>query len=239
MSDPISGGDAGVNGALIRIGAMCGIIGSVLFMVANIVHPRSPNIQITVHQIETVARSNIWITDHLLLLLGGVLLLPALLALQRSIPTGPGATWAYLGSVLAVVSTSLWVVLMALDGITSKVVHVAWAGAPEAEKTIALRVAEAMEEIDVGLFSVYIIVFFGLTFSLFGLAVARSDGFPQWLGWVAVVLGIASFIDGTVQAYTGLSVLVTNVLFASFSSLLTVWIFIMGVLMWRKQRPAS
>ena len=238
MSDPISGQDTSINGTLIRIGAMCGIIGAILFMVANIVHPRSPNIQITVNQIETVAQSNIWVTNHLLLLLGGVLLLPALIAIQRSIPTGPGATWAYLGSVLAVVSTSLWVVLMALDGITSKVVHAAWASAPEAEKAIALRVAEAMEEIDVGLFSVYIIVFFGLTFSLFGLAVAKSDSFPQWLGWVAVVLGLASFVDGTVQAYTGLSVLVTNVLFASFSSLLTVWILIMGVLMWRKQGHA-
>jgi len=238
MSNGTNVQDTNVERGLIRVGALSGIIGAIVFMIANIVHPRSPNIQITVKQIETVAQSHIWVTDHLLLLLGGLLLLPALIAVQRSITTGPGAVWAYLGYVSAVVSTSLWVVLMALDGRTSKVVHAAWAAAPEGEKAMALRVAEAMEEIDVGLFSVYIIVFFGVTFVLYGLAVARSDRFPTWLGWAAVVLGIASFIDGMVQAYTGLSVLVTNILFASFSSLLTLWILIMGILMWRKLRQA-
>ena len=141
MSDATSVQDTTANRTLIQIGAICAVIGAILFMVANIVHPRSPDIQITVKQIETVAQSYIWVTDHLLLIFGGLLLLPGLIAIQRSIPTGSGAGWAYLGYVLAVVSTSLWVVLMALDGVTSKVVHDAWAAAPEGEKAIALRVS--------------------------------------------------------------------------------------------------
>ena len=106
--------DPHVQRAMIRIGSLCAIIGALVFMAANIVHPRSPNIQVTAFQVETVAHSDIWVTDHLLLLLGGLLLLPGLLAIQRSIPTGPGAAWAELGKSGAVVSMAIWAVLMAV-----------------------------------------------------------------------------------------------------------------------------
>jgi hypothetical protein len=238
MSQTMDGQNLSVDQDVIRIGSLCAIVGALLFMAANNVHPRSPNIQITAMQVETVAHSDIWVTDHVLLLIGGLLLLPGLIAIQRSIQTGPGAGWAYFGYVSAVVSTAIWAVLMAIDGFTSKIVHVAWATAPEGEKAVALRVAEAMEQIDVGIFSTYIIVFFGLTFILYGLAVAKSGRFPQWLGWAALAFGCASFADGIAQGYMGLSVLVTNILFAGFSSLQTLWLLTMGILMWRSHRHA-
>ncbi len=221
---------------LIRIGAVSAIIGAVLFMIANVLHPRSPNIEITQAQIETVAASDIWLTDHLVLLVSGLLLLGGLVAMRRSITGQPGAAWAEFGYASALVSTGVWVVLMGLDGIVSKVVHDAYAAAPGA---VTLAVAEMMEEIDIGLLSTFIIVFFGVTLLLYGLGVALSDNFPRWLGWVAVVLAIASLITGFVQAYTGLSVLVTSVLFVSFASFLTLWLLIMGVLMWRRTRAAD
>ncbi|MCH8338017.1 MAG: hypothetical protein IH858_04095 [Chloroflexi bacterium] len=114
--------------------------------------------------------------------------------------------------------------------------HDAYAAAPGAG---TLAIAEMMEEIDIGLFSTFIIVFFGVTLLLYGLGVAFSDNYPRWLGWVAVVLATASLITGFVQAYTGLSVLVTSMLFSSFSSFLTLWLLTMGVLMWRRTRVAS
>ena len=221
---------------LIRIGAVSAIIGAVLFMIANVLHPRSSNIEITQAQIETVAASDIWLTDHLVLLVSGLLLLGGLVAMRRSITGQPGAAWAEFGYASALVSTGVWVVLMGLDGIVSKVVHDAYAAAPGA---VTLAVAEMMEEIDIGLLSTFIIVFFGVTLLLYGLGVALSDNFPRWLGWVAVVLAIASLIAGFVQAYTGLSVLVTSVLFVSFASFLTLWLLIMGVLMWRRTRAAD
>ncbi|MFY9463333.1 MAG: hypothetical protein WAP52_04075 [Candidatus Sungiibacteriota bacterium] len=220
----------------VRFGAWSGIVGAVIFMIANIIHPRSPNIESTAAQIQTVAQSNIWLTDHLLLLMGGFMLLGGLLAIQRLMADGSGSAWAKIGSVSAMVSTSVWVVLMALDGIASKVVHNSWAMASGQEQAVALRVAEMMEEIDIALFSVYIILFFGITLFLYGLAVTKSAVFPRWLGGTAMALAVASFVVGVVQAYTGLSVLITNTLFASFSSFLTLWILIMGVLILRKAR---
>ncbi len=220
---------------LIRIGSVSAIIGAVLFMIANVLHPRSPDIESTQAQIETVAASDLWLSDHLVLLVSGLLLLGGLIALRKSITSQPGAAWAEFGYASALVSTGVWVVLVGLDGIASKVVHDAYAAAPGAG---TLAIAEMMEEIDIGLFSTFIIVFFGVTLLLYGLGVALSDDFPRWLGWVAVVLAIASLIIGFVQAYTGLSVLVTSTLFAGFSSFLTLWLLIMGVLMWRRTRAA-
>lgn len=219
---------------LIRIGSVSAVIGAIIFMIANIVHPRSPNIEVYQAQIETVAHSQIWITDHLFLLMGGFLLLGGLIAVRHSIATGVAAAWAQLGYVSALISTSLWAVLMGLDGIASKAVHNSWAVASVEEKIIALRVAEMMEEIDVALFSLYIILFFGITFFLYGVAVSMSDAYPKWLGWVAIILAVASFVVGVIQTYAGLSVLVTNVLFTSFSSFLILWVLVMGVLTWRK-----
>ena len=90
-----------------------------------------------------------------------------------------------------------------------------------------------MAEIHIGLFSTFVIVFFGVTLPLYGPGVAPSNNLPRWLGWVAVVLATASLITGFVRAYTGLSVLVNNMLYASF---LTLWLLIMGVVMWRRTR---
>ena len=221
---------------VIHFGSVAAVIGAIIFMIANITHPRSPDIESTAAQIETVASSAIWVTDHLLLLFGGLMIFGGLMALRYMISSGPAAAWAKLGYAGAVVSTSVWTVLMALDGIASKVVHDAWADASLGEKAVALRIAEMMEEIDIALFSAYIIVFFGITFFFYGLAVAESGVFPRRLGQAAMILASASCIVGIVQAYTGLSVLVTNMLFASLSSFLVFWVLLIGIMMWRRIR---
>lgn len=219
--------------SLLRISTLASIVGAIFFMIANIIHPRSPNIEVNQFQIETVAHSDIWVTDHVILWLGGLLLLAGLLAIHHSLTNPNSLVWTYLGNMSALVSTALWSVLMAMDGLASKAVHTAWSHTPPAEQESALHVAEMMEEIDIALFSFYIVLFFGITFFLYGWGVLKSEEHPAWLGWAAVLLSIASFVVGLVQAYTGLSVLVTNILFASLSSFLTLWLIIMSVRIWR------
>ena len=121
----------------------------------------------------------------------------------------------------------------------SKAIHDGVAAAPESEKATALRVAEAMEEVDVGVFSAWIILFFGATFIVYGPAVAMSDNFPKWLGWVAAALGVVSLVVGFYQAYDGLSVFITNYAFAGSATLLTVWVLVMAILMARKTMRAE
>ncbi len=78
------------------------------------------------------------------------------------------------------------------------------------------------------------IIVFGVSIVLNGAAVAYSDAYPQWLGWLALLLGIGVTAIGLTQAYNGPSALVTNTLFGAFSVGVTVWLLVMGILMWRK-----
>lgn len=217
-----------------KMGGLLAIVGGFIFMIANMLHPRSPDLEVYEEQIRTVAASDIWIVDHLAFLLGALLIILGLYALGRSISDGPAATWARFGSLTAVISGGVISVLIGLDGIASKFVHDGFVAASAAEEATALRISEMLEEVDVAIFSVFILVFFGITFLFYGLAVALGSEYPTWLGWTAVVLAAAALIIGTVQAIDGLSTITTSVLFVGVASLLNLWIIVIGWYMWRR-----
>lgn len=224
---------------LMRTGATAGMVGAIIFAIANMLHARSDDIDIYAEQIKAVAESDIWLTAHLMLLVGGILIAVFLIALHRTMLDGLAGALSRVGYFGAVASTGVMTVLVGIDGIASKAVHDAWAAAPDAEKAVALRVAEAMEHIDVGIFSAWIILFFGMTFIAYGLAVAMSDNFPKWMGWIAAVLGLVSLGVGFYQAYDGLSVVTTTYVFSGAATLLTVWVLAMAILMARKTMQAK
>ena len=58
---------------MLRIGAATGVIGAIVFAIANMLHARSDDIETYAEQVKAVADSDIWITDHLLLFAGGIL----------------------------------------------------------------------------------------------------------------------------------------------------------------------
>ena len=131
-------------------------------------------------------------------------------------------------------SAGLGVVLFAVDGISSKFFHDAFVAAPAGESAIALRVSELMEQIDVGLFSMLIIVFFGFTFASYGAALIQSDSFHMAYGWIALVPGIVAIGIGVYQAIDGLSTVITTYAFAGVASVLNLWVIVIGVNMWRR-----
>ena len=217
-----------------RIGAGSAVVGAIVFSIANIVHPRSPDIEVTREQVETVADSGIWIADHFVWYLGFILIVGGLVAIQRSIEGERGAALARLGYVAALISAGLAAVLMGIDGRASKEIFDAWAAAPADEAGTALLIAEATEELNFGMFSILIVTFFGVTYALYGLSVALSTTYPNWLGWVAVVLSVVGFVVGAAVYLGGPSELLINFLFTGVSSLLVFWTLVIGVLLWRK-----
>ncbi len=111
---------------------------------------------------------------------------------------------------------------------------VPWLHAPAAGVVTVLMIAKAVEELNFGMFSVYIMLFFGITYLLYGLAVTSSDIYPKWPGWVAVVLAFISFVVGAAFNLGGPSAVLINMLFSGVSTLLVVWTLVLGVLLWRK-----
>lgn len=220
--------------SLFRIGGVSAVARAVIGFVTNLLHPRTPDYSSPENLLRAVAESPIWVVDHLGLLVAILLTLGALVAISRSLTAGQGTAWARLGLAGAVVSTAVAVVLIGSDGIVAKAAATAWANAPAAERAVAFRIAAAVEQFDLALFSLFIVIFFGMTILLYGLAILTSAAYPQWLGWVAVLEGLASIPPGFIQAYNGPSVLVTNILFPIFSSIATVWGLLMGIHLWRK-----
>ena len=222
--------------AIFRIGALAGIVGALLAMVGNLLHPATP-IGDPEGVARTIAQSERWVLVHLVIVVGLILMLGALVALSRSIEGGLAGALAQLGSVAAVAGVTVGVVLVIVDGVAAKHLADAWVAAPPEEAAAALRVLLAEEAINFALAALFNILFAGVTFILLGLAVAWSGEYPGWLGWVAVVACLGAGPVGLVQAYTGESSGLTRIATIICPTLITLWVAGMGVRLWRK--PAS
>jgi hypothetical protein len=223
---------------LFKIGSASAIVGMILAIIFNILHPRASDTSAAA-LVPKIAASGIWRTDHLALAVAVVLATCGLVAIYRSITAGRGAALARLGFAGALVSAGVFLVLIAMDGVAMKELAQAWAGAPAAEKATAFRVAAAVGEVNAAIFFLWTFAFFGVTILLYGLAVALSDVYPKWLGWVAVLAALGSAAIAVVEIYSGPSNLWTNVLFPIFSIIISVWLLVMGVLLWRKASKAA
>ena len=137
------------------------------------------------------------------------------------------AVW---GFVAAVVAISVYAANQAVDGIAIKFVAEEWLSAPLSEKEVALRVAEAVRHIEIGLTSLTVLVL-GVAFILYGVAIELNRVYPRWLGWLTVVGGLWVGV-GIFFAYTGFSSLAITISQASGIFLL-VWALALEVLMWR------
>lgn len=77
-----------------------------------------------------------------------------------------------------------------------------------------------------------------MTFILYGLAVAWSQLYPRWLGWVVVRAGLGLVAAGLIQASAGEATTVTRTLTIIFPTVITPWLIQMGILAFRKA-PAT
>src|ERR671921_958212 len=137
-----------------RIGAVAGIVGSLLPMVETPPPPATPtgNPQGVAR---TIAQSANWVPIHLVIVVGLILMLGALVALSRSIEGGVPGALAQLGSVAAVAGVTVGVVLVIVDGVAAKHLADAWEAAPPEEEAVALRVVLAEEAINFALASLF------------------------------------------------------------------------------------
>ena len=97
--------------------------------------------------------------------------------------------------------------------------------------------ALAVEEVQTALFHTWAALFTGVPFLLMGLSgLAAGGGFPRWLGAIAVIGGTGALFMG-VSGF--LHVPVPGLLFNLFAFIVTLWMLVAGVLVWRgSDRPA-
>jgi hypothetical protein len=153
-------------------------------------------------------------------------------ALYYSITAKPGvgAGLARFGLAAAVTTASSYTILQAVDGVVLKRAVDAWVSAPADQEVSAFAAAEAVRWIEIGINSLSFFLL-GLTLFLYGLALALGAVYPRWVGLIAAVAGAAlMYNSAVVVAYKGFVTSISGMVGLLF---MTIWVFIMAVLMWR------
>jgi hypothetical protein len=215
------------------VGGVAAIVGSLAGMVGNLLHPETP-LDDEAGIARTIADSHSWLALHMTIEFGILLMLGALVALAYSISDGAAGALSKLGLAAGIAGVAVGLVLVILDGVAAKVLADRWAAAPPPEQATALRIVLANETTNLALASLFNILFAGATFILFGLAVALSDMYPRWLGWIAVVAGAGSIGSGMVQAVAGKSTAASQILTIIGPTVITLWLFVIGIFLVRK-----
>ncbi len=217
-----------------RIGAVSAVVGGVLGVVFNLLHPRgSEFVNDFPKQLQTIASSGIWTTVHVGIGLALLIGIGAAAPLARYLSRGRGAPWAWTGLVLFVVSAALGLVVVAIDGWADKQMALAYVRAAPAAKAATLVAARATDMVAVGLFSAFIVAFFGITPLVFGIAFLTDGTFPRAFAWASFAGGALGLLAGLLQSFNGISTFATNIVFPLASVLFTVVLILVGVRLWR------
>jgi hypothetical protein len=223
---------------VLRIGGWAAVAGSLLGGIGNLVHPVTP-----MHDPAGVARaiagSGQWVPVHLAIVVGIVLMLGGLVALYHTLRGGVAGALARLGLFAAVAGVTIGLVLVILDGVAAYQLAQEWAAAPPGDQAVALGLVHLNETLNFALASLFNLVFAGVTFILFGLAVALSDVYPRGLGWIVLVAGVASVGAGLVQAFTGEPTEASRGLTIFGPTVITLWLLVVGILLVRMARDGS
>jgi hypothetical protein len=215
-----------------KSGATCSIIGAALLCVGTYLHPMEANPNEPVAAFTEYAADDFWVASHLMQLAGVASMVAALLFLTTVLEARQGPGIARVAAGGAIASLALAAALQAVDGIALKNMVDAWAAAPASQKGEVFHAAFAVRQIEVGLASMSILCF-GLTATLYGVALIGSRIYPTWLAALAMASGIPMIVSGVVMAYFGFSGLSMAINMPA-SAILLVWMLTLGVLMWRQ-----
>ena len=207
---------------LIRLGAMLGLAGAAIAVVANLLHPRVTGTGPTA-RFEAIAASSSWNLIHYLGGLSIFLLLAGFIAFARYLEGRPGHEWARLGLAAAVVGVGVGVVLIAIDGLALKLAVDEWAAAGRPTSGDVFVGATIIEHISTGLFNVFNGVLIGAAPIAAGIATIRSRVFPVWMGALAVIGGLGGLTVDLVQSLGGAENFLGNVVFPLSALLVTLW----------------
>ena len=228
----------------LRTGSVCLIVGVIGFVVFVSITPVEPS-EVFDRPVETlqemVDEENMWLASHVLALASIGLILVGLGALSHSMRVAQSVeVWRSAAFIAAVMGTTVLIVLAGVDGFGIRGVAVAWADAPAADKATAMRIAQTIEAVNMGLWGVTIGTFFGVAIVLYGVSVSMGDQYPKWHGLVSIVSGLGGIVLGMAISFAGGSMNSTEGFAGLFPFfwITAVWLLVMGVLMWRKTTTA-
>jgi hypothetical protein len=220
-----------------RIGAVALVLGLLVLLVAEPLHPSQEDPMDHPAVFAEYARSELWVAVHLGEYVAFLLLLGGLVALSYATTTrpGPGVTWARFGVVVTMAAVASFTILQAVDGVALKRAVDAWVAAPADQQGAAFAAAEAVRWIEMGV-NAFSYSLLGLSLVLNGVALALGSTYPRWLGCLAALAGITFVARGVLVAYRGF---VASPLVLAAIGLFAVWALLMALFMWRESGRLS
>lgn len=222
---------------LFRFGGAAAILGALGGAIANVLHPRVSDFGEGYPEniLTEIAASGSWLTVHVVILFAVFLGTIGLIAVARSITGASGME--RLAFAAAIGGGTIGSVSVAIDGYAVKSVADTWAAASSADQAAVFFTASAMSDIGWANFMLIVMTLFGAIPAIFGWAILLGGGYPKWLGWVGVVIGLASIVLGVTGIFGGPSTSFFSV-YLPLSLLFTLWALILGVLLWGKAGEA-
>jgi hypothetical protein len=226
--------------SLLRIGAVAAVLGIVLEVLMEMLHPSKadPNDSRAAFQ-EYAEHASTWTAVHIGQFFAALCVMVALVALARSAGRQPGlpSALALLGGITAVMVATVFTVQMAVDGVALKAAFEAWTNASGADKATAFQTADVVRWLEKGLGGFFQILN-GVTLLALGLCLALGRRYPRWLGWVGAVAGVGFVVGGVSTAHTGFSGAAGNILLTP-TVLAAVFLIGIAVSMWRRSSRAG
>lgn len=219
---------------LFRVGAIGAMLGAALGLIFNLLHPRGSGIDTSQEELDLVADSGIWLFDHFMIAWALAFGFLGLVAIARSFTGEAGESWGRLALAAAIASVAIGWVGVTIDGVAMKEVADNWAEAGRGTDSAAFATGDAVANVSLAFFIALIGSLFGVTATLFGVAGVVSTNYPKWLGYLAIIAGIAGLVTASITFLTGPSDVTLNILFGASSVLYTIWLFVSGWHLWKR-----
>jgi hypothetical protein len=218
----------------LRIGAVCVIVGSVLVLVVRtVLHGDLPTDSGRA-ALAFVASRPIYPLVHLGDWLGVLIWACGLVALSGSL-THPGA-WAIgrLGAASVLVGAAVHIAEFSIDGYALPTLAETWVAAPPSQRAELEFGARLALVIIGGPSTSALVILWGSTLILYGLAVKLEGYSSMWLGWAGIVFGAVIFAFGTVQFLEPNDIYPGALFYGGGTVVSQIWTLILGVAMWRR-----
>jgi hypothetical protein len=231
---------------LMRIGAVCAIAGPLVLAASLAPHgdlrTREDSLLGEEEALHQVAHHGAWMVIHLGTIVAGLIWVGAFAALAGTLHAGPARAFGRLLAPSAAVGGVFVVFDYGVDGYALKTLADQWATASGPEREALQRLAETGIWLLSGTFLSEIVILYGLSMALAGVAVTLDGRYPRWFGAAGAVAGVLVLGNGLLT-FAGLDVSPAGgtdlLVFVMILPLEALWLMILGCFMWRHARRGA
>jgi hypothetical protein len=217
---------------VLRIGAVCLIVGSILIVVFRLLHGDLPADQGGAASLSYVASYPLYPLAHLGDVLGFLVFTGGLVALSDALMHRGAWAVGRLGMASVLVGAIVHITEFSIDGYALTSLARRWAVASPVERPNLEFAADVALTILGGPAAVSLSVVWGATLALYGLAV-KKEGYSIWLGWTGIVLGAIIF-GMAISQYLAPNIFPGVLLYGGGMFAAHLWAIFLGIAMWRR-----